>query len=191
MPVPIVEFEVFRAHLGVAADAVESDAVSRLLDAICAEARRITRLPMEGDEGGTYDQVIRIRGAREFLLPEVPVLEVTSIAPAYFDGTIGDPYDTGDWRLEDAARGSIRLRFTPEYVSVAWRTTGDIPAQLPQAVLEWGKTRWDSRDRAADLASYETGEDAESYFASLAGQPPRSVATALLGVRHARGGGPV
>lgn len=191
MPVSLVEFEVLCDRLGIATTDPEASFASILLDAICAEARRITRLPMEGDEGGTYTQVLRIRGAHEFGLPAVPVASVTSVAPAYFDGTIGDAYATTDWRLEDATRGVIRLRFASEYVQVAWRTTGEIPPEVPQAVLDWGKASWDVRAQNPALASYKTGEDAESYFASLAGRPPASVSRALVRVRHAAGGGAV
>ena len=188
---PLVEFEVFRDYLGVAAADPAEDDVSRLLDAICAEARRLSRRDFEGDEGGSYDQVIRIRGVREFALPHVPVRAITSIAPAYFDGTTGDVYATTDYRVEDADRGLIRLRFGPEYVRAIWTTTGAMPADLPQGILEWGKARWDSRDRDPALASYETGEDAESYFASLAGKPPHGVLLVIMGARHATGGGVV
>ena len=125
---PLVEFEVFRDYLGVAAADPAEDDVSRLLDAICAEARRLSRRDFEGDEGGSYDQVIRIRGVREFALPHVPVRAITSIAPAYFDGTTGDVYATTDYRVEDADRGLIRLRFGPEYVRAIWTTTGAMPA---------------------------------------------------------------
>jgi hypothetical protein len=187
----LVEFEVFRDHLGVAADAPEVDAVSKLLDAICAEVRRIARRSFEGDEGGAYSQVIRIRGAREFTLPQVPVAAVASIAPAYFDGTVGDAWDTWDWRLEDASRGLVRLRFAAEYVAVVWTTTGDIPAQIPQAVLEWGKSRWESRDQVAGLTGYKTGDDSETYSEAIAGKPSHDVMRAILGVRHATGGGVV
>lgn len=207
---PLVEYEVFRDHLGVAAaDPLEADTY-RLLDAICVTVRRLTRRAFEGDEGGSYTQVIRIRGAREFTLPHVPVRAIASIARVRFDGTVDDPYATTDWRLEDAARGRVRLlpgasawagpmAFRsrdanwggPEYVQAVWTTTGEIPADLPQAVLDWGKARWDVRDQNPALASYKTGEDAESYFASLAGKPPADVMRAVLGSRHATGGGVV
>ena len=95
------------------------------------------------------------------------------------------------WRLVDAARGVVRLGFTAEYIRVIFRTTGEIEAQVPQAILEWGKASWDDRERNPGLASYQTGDDAESYFASLAGKPPHSVGTALMSVRHATGGGVV
>ena len=188
---PLVEFEVFRDYLGVGATDPLVDDVSRLLAALGVAVRRGARRAFEGDEGGSYDQVIRIRGVREFILPHVPVRAITSIAPAYFDGTVGDVYATTDYRLEDADRGAIRLRYGPEYVRVIWTTTGDIPASIPQAVLEWGKARWDDRERNPGLASYETGDDAESYFASLAGKPPHDVLLAILGARHATGGGVV
>jgi hypothetical protein len=207
---PFVEYEVFRDHLGVAAGDPLEAATYRLLDAICAQVRRITRRAFEGDEGGSYTLVIRIRGALEFTLPHVPVRAIASIARVRFDGTVDDPYETTSWRLEDAERGAVRLlpgasswggdvHFRsrdanwggPDYVQVVWTTTGDIPADLVQGILEWGKTRWDARDRAADLASYDTGEDAESYFASLAGHPPADTLRAIMGARHATGGGVV
>jgi hypothetical protein len=187
----LIEFEVFRDFLGVAADATEVDDVSRLLDAICAEARRLTRRDFEGDEGGSYSEIYRIRGEREFTLPHVPVASITSINRVYFDGTEDAAYEATEWRLEDAARGLVRLGFTAEYIRVVYRTTGEIEAQVPQAVLEWGKARWDDRDRVPILASYRTGDDAESYFEALAGRPPGDVMRALLGVRHATGGGVV
>ena len=188
---PVVEFEVFRDYLGVAADAVEVDDVSRLFDAINASIRRLTKRAYEGDEGGSYDQVIRIRDLAEFTLPHAPVEAIASIAPAYFDGTVGTAYTATDWRLEDAVRGVVRLRFTTEYVRVVWTTTGAMSATIPQACLEWGKNCWESREVRADLAGYKTGDDEESYFASLAGHPPRAVLVALYGERHATGGGPV
>jgi hypothetical protein len=206
---PLVEYEVFRDYLGVAAgDVLEADTY-RLLDAICTQVRRITRRDYEGDEGGSYSQTIRIRGAREFTLPHVPVRSITSINRVYFDGTEDDAYDATEWRLEDADRGRVHLHAGagssararlewpdqtgrgPEYVRVVWTTTGDLEADVPQAVLDWGKAAWDDRERNPALASYETGDDAESYFATLAGKPPVSVTRTLMGVRHARGGGVV
>jgi hypothetical protein len=206
----VIEFEVFRDSLGVAATDPEVDAVSLLFNAINAEIRRLTHRAFEGDGGGSYDQVIRIRGEREFTLPWGPVASITSIARVHFDATEDDPYETTDWRLEDADRGRVLLRSGssawasaapffyrdhrrggPEYVHVIWTTTGEIPAQLPQACLEWGKSRWDSRDRDPAMASYQTGDDAESYFASLAGKPPHGVLLAIMGVAHLTGGGVV
>lgn len=209
----LVEFEVFRDHLGVAATDPAVDDVSRLLDAICAEVRRMARRDFEGDEGGSYDQVIRIRGEWEITLPHVPVRTITSISRQWFDGTEEDPYLASDFRLEDATRGLIRLRpgagwlgradwdsdprrhghqyHGPDYVRVVWTTTGEIPADIPQAVLDWGKARWDTRDRVAGLVGYTTGQDSETYSEKLAGQPPRDVSRAILGTRHATGGGVV
>lgn len=210
MAPPLVEFEVFRDYLGVdAADPLVDD-VSRLLDALCAEIRRLARRDFEGDEGGSYDEVIRIRGAEEFTLPHVPVRTITSVARHWFDGTEESAYLPSDYRLEDAARGLVHLRpgagwlgradwserhgirpHGPEYVHVIWTTTGEMSAALPQALLDWGKARWDGRARDPDLASYKTGDDAESYFANLAGHAPRSVLKAIYGSRHATGGGVV
>jgi len=208
---PIVEFEVFRDYLGIAAGSADEDDASRLLDAICARVRRLARRDLEGDEGGSYDQVIRIRGAEEFTLPHAPVRAITSISRVWFDGTEDDRYLAGDWRLDDAARGLVRLRpgsadysrfhnawadraavrgvhLAPDYVRVVWTTTGEMPPELPQAVLEWGRARWDARDDNPALAAYQTGTDSETYAATLAGRPPREVLLAILGARHARGG---
>jgi hypothetical protein len=193
----VIEFEVFRDYLGVAATDPDVDFTSLLFDAINAEIRRLTHRAFEGDDGGSYDQVIHIRGLREFSLPWTPVKAIASIARVYFDGTEDDPYEAAQWRLEDADRGLIALRASgswrpnPEYVRVIWTTTGDIPAQLPMACLDWGKTRWEERDRIAGLASYGTGQDAESYFQALAGLPPRSALLAIMGVAHVIGGGVV
>jgi hypothetical protein len=201
----VIEFEVFRDYLGVAATDPDVDAVSLLFDAINAEIRRLTHRAFEGDDGGSYDQVIRIRGLREFSLPWTPVKAISSIARVHFDGTEDDPYPATQWRLEDADRGLVALRSigfwegrpveswhaSPEYVRVIWTTTGEIPAQLPMACLEWGKARWDERDQAAGLASYTTGADSESYFANLAGRPPCSALLAIMGTAHVVGGGVV
>lgn len=185
----VVEWEVFRDHLGVGATDPQVDDASKLYDAINAEIRRITKRSFEGDEGATYDEVIRIFGASEFTLPHVPVEEIVSIARVRFDGTEDDPLEAERYRLEDADRGRIRIRPHYEYVHVVWSVTGDIPAQLPQAALEWGKARWEDRGRVAALTSYQTGGDAESYSVTLAGLPPRQVVAALLGVANITGGG--
>lgn len=200
----VIEFEVFRDYLGVAATDPDVDFASLLFDAINAEIRRLTHRAFEGDDGGSYDQVIRIRGLREFSLPWTPVKAIASIARVHFDGTEDDPYETTYWRLEDADRGLVALRASgywdgpptrwwrnPEYVRVVWTTTGEIPAQLPMACLDWGKTRWEERDRTAGLASYTTGQDAESYFPAIAGLPPRSALLAIMGSAHITGGGVV
>lgn len=190
--VAIVDFDVFRNHLGVEADDPQEADVERLYDAIGAEIRRITRRALEG-EAATYDEILRLHGAREFQLRHVPVEAVTSINRVRFDATEDDPYEATQWRLEDAPTGRIRLAdsLSPEYVRVIWTVTGEIPAQLPEAYLEWGKARWDDKDRPAALASYQTGDDAESYFASLAGKAPSPVMVVLVGLAHRTGGGPV
>jgi len=187
----VIEFEVFRDYLGVAATDPEVDDVSLLFNAINAEIRRLTHRAFEGDGGGSYDHVIRLHGEREFTLPWGPVASITSIARVHFDATEDDPYETTLWRLEDADRGLVHLSRSVEYVRVVWTTTGEIPAQLPQACLDWGKTRWDERARTAGLTSYHTGQDAEAYSEVLAGLPPRTAMLAILGVAHLTGGGVV
>jgi hypothetical protein len=188
----IVDFDVFRDHLHVAADSPEVSDVALLLDAISAEVRRISRLGLEGAPTD-YDEVLRVFGVLEFRLPHVPVASIASIRKVNFDGTEEEPYATTDWRLEDADRGRIHLRtgsswltwrrMGPEYLRVIWTVTGAIGAAIVQASLEWGRDRWVQIDRSAGLASYATGNDSESYFAQLAGLPPRGVMRALLGER--------
>ena len=189
----VIEFEVFRDHLGVGATDPEVDFVSILFDAINAEIRRLTHRAFEGDDGGSYDKVIRIFGATEFTLPWTPVDAITSITVQHFDGTEDEALDTDRWRLEDAERGLVRLKRSAEYVHVVWTTTGDIPAQLPQAALDWGKERWMEveNDRPANLASYTTGGDSESYFQAIAGAPPSKALVTILGVAHYSRGGVV
>jgi hypothetical protein len=182
--VSIVEFEVFRDELGVAADSPDVDRVSKLYEAIGEEIERLTRRRFAGDEGATYTETIRIREEREFSVANVPVASIASIAPVAFDGTVGDVYAADEWRLESAARGRIRIRARTEYVQVVYAIPAGAPAAIVQAFLEWGKTRWGERDRTGGLASYSTGADSESYFATLAGRPPRGVMVALLGARH-------
>ena len=210
----VVEFEVFRDYLKVAADDPAVDDVSRLFDAITKAVHRITRRAYEGDEGGSYDQVIRIRGAREFTLPYAPIRVVTSITRVFFDGTEETPYVATDWRVEDPILGRLRLNpgFNawlihgrleeqddsamwplgrpvdhqwggPDYVRVVWTTTGEIPADVVQATLDWGRIRWNERDRDPELQQYRTGVDLERYF-DKAGKVPHAVVLALLGDRH-------
>lgn len=187
---PIVPLVDALAFVGVANDAPEAPFVSGLLDAISAEIRGLARRALEG-EPTEYEQVLRIRKAPEFTLPEIPVdTEVDLvITPVGFDGTELDALEAGTFRLEDAARGRIRIRGAYEYVKVAWSTTGAIADNLRQAALEWLKDRFEARDRARDLASYQTGDDAESYFATLAGKPPSSVGRALGLAWHPSGDG--
>lgn len=199
----IVEDEDFRAYLGVGDADPEAGDADRLHAAIEAEVRRLTHRAFEGDDGGSYDQVIRIDGAQEFRLPWTPVDEITSIARVWFDGAEDDAYEATSYRLENADSGLVslraggRLRFPihrlagPEYVRVIWTTTGAIPAQAPQAVLDWGKARWGERDEHAGLAGYTTGEDSETYFMQLAGRPPRDAMIAILGMAHVARGGKV
>lgn len=187
----VVEFEVFRDHLGVDPLDPEIDTASKLYDAINAEIRRLTNRAFEGDEGATYSEVYRLAGAEEFTLRHVPVSTVTSIAKHNFDGTDEEAYEADRWRLEDVDRGLIRIRPTPEYVRVIYAVTGAIPPQAPMAALDWGKDRWETRSQPGGLISYQTGEDAESYSVTLAGRPPRTVLLALLGIKHITGGGVV
>lgn len=186
----VVEFEVFRDTLGVGATDPDVDQVSLLFEAINAEIRRLTHRAFEGDGGGSYDEVLRVFGDEALTLPWTPVRTVTSINPQRFDGTDEEALAATDWRLEDPARGRIRLRRAgAEYLHVVWTTTGEIPDQLPWACLEWGRDRWTARERPADLASYSTGGDAESYFAAVAGVcPPKALAAILAVAHHDRGG---
>lgn len=177
---PIVPLVDALAFVGVAADADEATTVAGLLNAISDEVRRLSRRALEGS-ATEYDQVLRIRGAHDFVLPEIPVdaEEDLVITPVDFDGTELDAIEVDQYRLEDAERGQISIIPTLERARITWSTTGVIADSLRQAVLEWLKDRFDNRDRARDLASYQTGQDAESYFATLAGKAPTSLGRAL------------
>lgn len=182
-PGEVVAFDVFRDHLGVAADSAEVDDVRILFDALNAECRRITGLGFEGAGGATYDEIIRTFGAREFTLPRGPVASITSLTRQAYDGTDdGAPFDTRRYRLEEAARGRVSVLASAEYIHAVWVVTGEVPPQVVEAMLEWGKDRWDTRDQAAGLSSYQTGQDAESYSVTLAGKPPRGAIALLLAV---------
>lgn len=186
----IVAFVTFRDHLGVGAADPEEPAVQRLYDAIGDEIERITGRVFT-TAAATYTEVLRLRGADEFTVAHVPVASITSIAKRNFDGTDEAVYDADRYRLEDADRGRIRIKPSPEYAKVIYATTGGIPHAAVQAYLEWGKARWDERDQAPAMTSYRTGEDAEGYSVTLAGRPPRSAIAALLGLAHVSGGGPI
>jgi hypothetical protein len=177
---PIVSLEDALAYVDVDDDAPEAATVEGLLNAISDEVRKLSRRALEG-EATEYDLVLRIRREYEFTLPHVPVdpEEDIAITPVLFDGTELDPLEADEWRLEDALRGRIRVTSRHEYLRVAWTATGEIADSLRQAVLDWLKDRFDNRDQASNLASYQTGEDAESYFAELAGAPPSTVGRAL------------
>jgi hypothetical protein len=105
-----------------------------------------------------------------------------------FDGTELEVLEQAQWRLEDAATGRIRIVATmrgwaggdaiqsaphraarydtgPEYVRAVWSTTGSVSPAL-QAVLEWLKDPLRRPRPRPDLAGYQTGKDAESYFAA-------------------------
>jgi hypothetical protein len=178
---PIVALADALEHVGVEADQEpEATLVEGLLNAISDEVRKLSRRGLEG-ESTEYDQVLRIRRLLEFTLPEAPIDpdEGVVLTPVLFDGTELDPLEAATYRIEDAARGRIRITTRTEYVRAVWTATGEIPDSIAQAVLDWLKDRFDARDRARDLASYQTGDDAEAYFATLAGKAPSSVGRAL------------
>lgn len=178
---PVVPLEDALAHVDVADDdEPEATIVSGLLDAISDEVRKLSRRALEGAPTD-YDLVLKIRKQYEFTLPHVPVSLEDDIVftPHLFDGAELDPLEADTWRIEDPIRGRVRISSRHEYLRAQWTATGEIADSLRQAVLDWLKERFEARDRARDLASYQTGEDAESYFASLAGKPPSSVGRAL------------
>lgn len=73
------------------------------------------------------------------------------------------------WRLEDAARGLVRLRRSMDYARFTWRVTGEIPADVGQMALDWLKSEWEaSVNEPADepiLASQSSEDWSESYVA--------------------------
>lgn len=178
---PVVPLEDALAYVGVAADKEpEATIVAGILNAISDEIRQRSRRALEG-EPTDYDEIIRVRRAYEFNLPAIPVDPEADIAitPVLFDGEELDPLEADEWRIEDADRGRIMVTTRHEWLRVQWTATGAIADSLRQGVLDWLKDRFVNRDRAGDLASYATGDDAESYFAELVGKPPRNVSAAL------------
>lgn len=212
---PIVALEDALAYVGVDPDAPEAATVSGMLDAISDEIRTLAKRDLEGD-GVDYDEVIRIDRKTEFYLTHVPVDEdrAITITPQLFDGTELEALSAAQWRLEDAARGRIRIsavvatlvggmpdngdrwrerhrRFDPgpEYLRVTWSTTGAISAALRFATLEWLKERWRATDIDRHLAGYQTGRDAETYFQGLIGTIPPAVGRAVLAAWQPTNGG--
>jgi len=196
---PLVSLEDALAFVGVAADAPAATTVALMLDAISEEMRRLTRRAFERT-GTDYVQVLRIDASREFVVPQVPIdLEMPIIVqPVLFDGSVLFTLDPTEYRVEDAARGRLRIleyvwhrtiqiyrRY--DYVQVSWSTTGEIPATIRLGALTWLKDSWIHRNDNRALAGYQTGKDAETYFPNMIGVPPRSVARALLGYWHAPG----
>ena len=180
-PLALVDRDEFRRYLGVEAEAADAVYVGRMLDALCAEYRRLCRRDLEG-AATNYDEVYHLFNRQHaFLLRHVPVSVVTSINRVDFDATEDDAYDETDWRLEDTERGLVRLRAAPEYVRVVYTATGEVPEHVPMDILEWGKYAWAEAERGG-LASYQTGADAENYFASKIGKPPSRVARGIMGL---------
>lgn len=83
---PLVPLADALTYLGVAVGGPDEVKVSRSLDAISAEVRRITRRGFEG-VATVYDEVLRVAEAAVFVLPRAPVAEVLSVRETYFDGT--------------------------------------------------------------------------------------------------------
>jgi hypothetical protein len=179
MPPSLIEVEVVADRLAVVPDTTDWDDLVRLTAAVSSAIRRMTRRAFEGDEGGTYDEIIRLHGSQEFTLPNVPVQSVTSIQRVSYDGTADDAWPTTDWRLEDAARGRVSIRRGAQRVRVIYRTTGDIPEHISQAAADWIAARWAARPLGAGQTGYKTGEDAETWSAERVGRPPTDVAIAL------------
>lgn len=187
---PLVSRELVLSEAGVAVTEPAARRLQILIDAVSSRIRRITRRDFAGSLT-TWDEVYALHGADELVLRNGPVYSITSIRRVSFDGTEDDAYDPTLYRLDDAGRGRVRLARRPGYVRVIYTTTGAVPSEVPMAALEWILARWNSRKRDPALASYNTGDDMESYFASLAGKTPSEVLAALSPLIRHTGGGPI
>lgn len=187
---PLVARSLVFQELGVAEDDAKATRLRLLIDAVSSRIRRITRRDFAGSVT-TWDETYRLDGGNELVLRHVPVLSITSIRAAYFDGREDDPYEATLWRIEDAQRGRIRLARRPGYVRVVYTANGAVIPEAVNGAFEWIVARWNAWARDPALASYSTGDDSESYFASLAGKPPPEVLAALRPLIHNLGGGPI
>lgn len=202
---PIVTLADTLTELGLTAPSADATKAGRILDAVSSEIRRLCRREFEGAEATYTAEMYRLRGVREFNLLHTPVKSITSIARTYLDGSVDEAYLSTEYRIEDSTAGHVRLGTSygprdwpedwsyggPECVRVTYKTTGAVPAEITLACLEWVHNRWTTWGERADLAGYKTGDDEESYFASLAGRPSHNVARALGLNYHASGGGVV
>lgn len=205
---PIIPLADALTILGVEEETPDADRVSVLLNAMSDELRERTNRAFEG-ETTAYDETIRIRGAGEFRVSHVPVdpEEDITLTPLYFDGTEAAALLSTEYRLEDAAMGRFRIRpgatylgrqllddeplqpSWPEYIRAEYSVTGELPESVRGAIHDWLRDAWAKKDRPSDLASYATGEDEESYFASLTGRPPAALQRALVLAWRPREGG--
>lgn len=190
IPAGLVSLDTALSLLGVAAGSADEDRVAQLLDDVSAEIRHLTRRGLEGTPT-TYDEVLPISGSL-LRLPRGPLSSIVSIRRSYFDGTLDTAYSVTDWRFDDMARGRVSLYSSVTgWVRVVYTTTGEVPAPIIQACLDWLKARWYEHQRDSALASYSTGGDSESYFDSRVGKPPGNVARTLAMYFRTTAGGVV
>lgn len=123
---PLVALADAQGYLG---DPVDPEAkVTRLLDAISAEIRRITRRAFEGTPT-LYDEVYPVGGLGGVTLPNVPVSDVLAIRREYFDGTEGaiyDPTDVVGGASTTLAAAAAIAATNLKVVSVADLSAGDL-----------------------------------------------------------------
>ena len=115
------------------------------------------------------------------------------------------------WLLELPRRGRVRLARRMEYGRFTYLVSGEIPADVTQAVLEWLDEGWaamqepDTDPATRELASQSHDSWSESYVESdsndvgagtataaiITRRPPSRVTRVLAGYYHPTGGGPV
>lgn len=195
----IVSLEDALDTLGLTSDAgAQDDRVARLLNAVSAEIRRMTRRGFEGDVT-SYDEIVAVADDGYVRLPHVPVFAVTSLAHVHFDGTEDDVYLATRWRVENADTGLVLLFgdycrhwrsccHGPRRVRAIWAVTGEITADIEQAALEWIADRWTSRRRGR-MTSRSNGVVSESW--GPLGPPPPGVGRTIAGYFTSSSGGPI
>lgn len=99
------------------------------------------------------------------------------------------------WRLEDSQRGRIALRTDADYLRVVYRVTGEVPAPIRQAALEWLSASWqrlpDATPDDPELASQSSDGWSESYREIPVAPTPPKVGAAITSYWHATTGGPI
>lgn len=130
--------------------------------------------------GGAAQEVVRVTavgtaGSGGTGLTIEPALLGAHLLGATLTQVSGSTY----WRLTSPSRGIIERETVTRFAEVRWRTTGDVPADVQEAILDWVASRWGQRERTAGQSSYSTGADSESWDLSKAGHPPTDTARVL------------
>lgn len=127
---------------------------------------------------GSTQEVVRVTsigtagagGTGAGIEPPLRHAQALTAAVAEVKPNVGDA-----WRLDDPARGVIRIDERADYARVVYRVTGEIPDDVEQAALEWLESRWGKVD-TQQLASQSSDGFSESYIVPLRSAPEDAAA---------------